>query len=207
MADVKVKIDAIANFFILVRFLFITFYNITSSCALIILLFIYNYTLILLVNCWSFIFVNFLNTFPNSTWWFGWLRSILVRSHCSQRAHILVFIFITWARSQWFLQLISSCRRSTLCTSIAALYALLATSILIAQRWFLLSGWSRLPLLWFGSTIWSVGCGCESWVCVLFIESCDKRRSCHTLFWHEFLWSCWTSVIGRTAILFTLKHF
>ena len=162
---------------------------------------------ICIFNSCSFIFINILS---KTCGWLGLLKSTAVfieRSHCSQRAHILVSIFIFGASLQLILQFNSGCGWCCLGRTSAALLALLADRILIAESRFLLSTWSRKSLLWFGSSIRSVGCGCKAWVCVLLIESGDKRRFRTTLFCHDLLWSCWTSKTGWVAIPFSLKHF
>lgn len=211
MADIKIKINAIAISLlvvILITFLFVTLYNITSwsnslnfcsICTWSFMIFICIF--VLTVNSSSFILVNML---PNSSHWLGLLHSILSRNNSSQRAHILISIFIIGATFQLLCQLI--CCSWRLGSASAALLALLACHILVAQCWFLLSTRSRQSLFWFSSTVRSFRCGWRGWVCVLLIESGDERRSRGSLFGGDLLRRWGTCLIGWTAIAGSLKH-
>ena len=218
LADIKVKIDAIANIAIssflvlkLIGILLLAIDFVRSRITLALIsgfnncAFVFGSDFFVVVfYSGSFVFVNVL---PNACGRLRLLKSRFIKTtHCSQRADILVSIFIFWSASQLFLQFISGCRR--LGGASAALLTLLADCILIAQRWFLLPTRSRESLFWFGSSIWSVWRGREAWVGVLLIKSGDKRRSRCALFWHGYLlWSRWTSETRRVAISFSLEHF
>ena len=177
MADIKIKINAIAIsllVLVLIAILFLTINDITSayvslvfSCLFACMFSISIYLFVLTVNILIYMF-------PNASHGLGLLHCILGRSHSSQRAHVLVSIFIIGASFQLFGQLI---RCFCLGSTAAALLALLTLWTLVAESRFLLSAGSGKSLFWLGSTIGSLRCRRSWWVCVLLIESSDKRRS------------------------------
>jgi hypothetical protein len=126
MADIKIKINAVAIsllVLVLIAIFFLTINDITSTYASLVLscfstcsFSICIYLFVLTVNILIYMF-------PNAGHGLGLLHCILGGSHSSQRAHVLVSIFIIGAGLQLFRQLSRRCFR--LGSTAAALLALL----------------------------------------------------------------------------------